>query len=114
MKIYLSGPMTGLPSFNYPLFNQQAARLRALGHVVANPAEILGGDTTQTRSFYLRKDIQDILLCDAVALLPNWERSKGARLEVSLALELGLALFDALTMLPMETKYLEQVLATRF
>lgn len=38
-RIYLSGPMTGLPDYNYPAFNAEAARLRALGYTVENPAE---------------------------------------------------------------------------
>jgi hypothetical protein len=38
-RVYLAGPMTGLPEFNYPAFNAEAARLRALGYQVENPAE---------------------------------------------------------------------------
>ncbi|MCI4427735.1 MAG: recombinase RecT [Burkholderiales bacterium] len=30
-RIYISGPMTGLPELNFPAFNAEAARLRALG-----------------------------------------------------------------------------------
>lgn len=46
-RIYISGPMTGLPDFNFPAFHDAAARLRERGHEVANPAEInseAGGD----------------------------------------------------------------------
>lgn len=38
-KIYLAGPMSGLPDLNYPAFHAAAAKLRAMGHVVLNPAE---------------------------------------------------------------------------
>ena len=38
-RIYLAGPMTGLPEFNYPAFHAEAARLRQLGYHVENPAE---------------------------------------------------------------------------
>jgi hypothetical protein len=30
-RIYIAGPMTGLPEFNYPAFNAEAQRLRGLG-----------------------------------------------------------------------------------
>lgn len=38
-RIYIAGPMSGLPEFNYPAFNRAAAVLRAQGHHVENPAE---------------------------------------------------------------------------
>ena len=39
-RLYLAGPMTGLPELNFPAFHAEAARLRALGYEVVNPAEI--------------------------------------------------------------------------
>ncbi|MBF3131496.1 DUF4406 domain-containing protein, partial [Pseudomonas aeruginosa] len=38
-RIYLAGPMTGLPEHNFPAFHAEAARLRSLGYQVENPAE---------------------------------------------------------------------------
>jgi len=37
-RIYLSGPMTGLPELNFPAFAAMTASLRAGGHTVTNPA----------------------------------------------------------------------------
>jgi hypothetical protein len=92
MKIYISGPMTGIEEFNYPAFNQAAKWLRALGHTVLNPAELFGGDLTQIRprSVYMRADIIMLLQADAVATLPRWSTSKGACLEVRIVRELGI------------------------
>ena len=39
-KIYIAGPMRGLPDFNYPKFNYYAAIYRSVGWEVENPAEI--------------------------------------------------------------------------
>lgn len=86
--IYLSGPMTGLPEFNYPAFHRAAAALRAMGYTVYSPAEYhkdLGG------AFPLRQAMADFcrFICeqaDTVVVLPGWRSSKGARIEVDLAL----------------------------
>lgn len=87
--VYISGPMTGLPEFNFPAFHEAAAKLRDLGLVVVNPAE---HDEAPEKPWaeYLRKDIKLLMDCDGVALLPGWEKSKGARLEVHIARQLGM------------------------
>lgn len=87
MRLYLAGPMTGIPHFNYPAFNAAAAMLRAEGHEVFNPAEV----TETDRRAALKADLTWI--CDhaeGIALLPGWERSSGARAEHALAVALGL------------------------
>ena len=37
-RIYVAGPMSGLPAFNFPAFHEAAADLRACGFDVVNPA----------------------------------------------------------------------------
>ncbi|MDT4832890.1 hypothetical protein FQZ97_664630 [compost metagenome] len=88
-RIYLAGPMTGLPEFNYPAFHAEAARLRALGFEVENPAENVAPPDT-TWSGYLRLAIAQLITCDTVALLPGWHESKGAMLEHHIACHLGI------------------------
>lgn len=102
-KLYLAGPMTGIENLNFPLFNAEAARLRGLGYVVVNPAEINGGaaelvacaqmtpeQLAQHWRNCMKRDIPALLECDGIALLPNWTHSKGARLEVHIAGEFGM------------------------
>lgn len=93
-RIYLSGPMTGLPDLNFPAFNAAAARLRALGYLVANPAEI-NPDKSADWHECLRADIKALCDCDAIALLDGWETSPGAHLELHIAHRLGLGVFIA-------------------
>lgn len=109
MKIYLAGPMTGIPHFNYPAFNSAAAALRFEGHEVFNPAEhdieTFGKDISNPdgcavkaaaehgfdRRAALKADLSWI--CDhaeAIALLPGWEKSSGANAERALAVALSL------------------------
>jgi hypothetical protein len=107
MKIYVAGPMTGIPHFNFPLFYKVAAKLRAQGHEVFNPAERdndkYGVDISnptgdpiiaaKEHNFSLREALADDTqyICryaDAIYMLPGWEKSHGARAEHALAIAL--------------------------
>lgn len=91
MRIYISGPMTGLPDLNFPAFNNAAEQLRSLGHEVFNPAEKQEeNNPDMTWLDYMRLDIKILMDCDAVAYLPGSEKSRGAKIEMELARALGL------------------------
>lgn len=93
-RLYISGPMSGLPDLNFPAFHAEAARLRALGYEVVNPAEI----TTEPDADWatcLRADIRELVTCDAVATLGGWEQSRGATLEVHIAQQLAMSVRPA-------------------
>src|SRR5688500_13507374 len=89
--LYLSGPMSKYADtdFNYPAFNRAAADLRRAGYVVFNPAEAFGGDVTLDKSHYLAVDYAAVSVCDAIAVLPGWTESSGARGEVACAESYG-------------------------
>ena len=85
-KLYLSGPMSGIPNKNYTQFNWAAWLLRQAGYETINPWELDWADLTSTSwEEFLRRDIAALMKCDGVATLPNWKQSKGARLEVYIA-----------------------------
>lgn len=88
--IYLSGPMTGLPDYNRPAFDKMATKLRAEGKTVFNPAEVGSRNHIMPREWYMRKDIEALLVSDSVYVLPRWESSSGAKLEIEIAKQLGL------------------------
>lgn len=111
MRIYLAGPMRGLPQFNFPAFDAGAATLRSLGHDVFNPADrdrdlagfdparLTGNEDLAGIGFSLREalraDTEFISLhADAVALLPGWQKSSGVAAEIALAHALGLPVGD--------------------
>ena len=87
--IYLAGPMTGLPEFNYPLFISTAQRLRRAGFMVVNPAEN-GLPPSAPWAAHMRRDLHAMLDCQGIAVLPGWQTSKGASLEVQVAQALGM------------------------
>lgn len=92
-RIYLAGPMTGLPEFNYPAFHFHADRLRELGCMVENPAE---NPEPQCGTWlgYMRMAVQQLAKCDAVVLLPGWKDSRGSMVEYHLAKGMGLEITE--------------------
>ena len=93
-RIYLSGPMTGLPECNHPAFDAAAARWDAQGWVVLNPADACDRAPGLPRRQYMRWDLGHLLAADAIALLDGWRGSIGARLEVRIAVEVGLLVLE--------------------
>lgn len=85
--------MSGLPELNFPAFHAAAARLRAEGHEVVNPAEINVDPATGWEQC-MRADIRELVTCDSLALLPGWQNSRGARLERHIADALGMMVFE--------------------
>lgn len=85
--LYVAGPMTGLPEFNYPAFREAETRLRDRGYGVLNPARTYEIEPTSWKGYMVRA-LADVASSDGLALLPGWERSRGARLEVQVAFAL--------------------------
>ena len=86
MRIYLTGPMSGYPNFNYPAFSRVAAVLRDCGYTVLNPAEFLLGWQGLPWIVYIVVDLFVLVFMgDAVARLRGWEKSRGSRIEIWVA-----------------------------
>lgn len=85
-KIYIAGPMYGLPNFNRDAFNLEAERLRALGHIALNPAILPDG---LEQHEYMALCIEMVKMANQLVMLPGWEHSAGARAEHALAIKLG-------------------------
>lgn len=98
MKVYIAGPMTGMPEYNFPAFHKAAAAWRAAGWDVVNPAESFDGDTSRVYRDYVRHDLQALRSCHAIALLPGWDgpNARGSVWEREVAEAVfGLHVFDA-------------------
>lgn len=96
-RLYLAGPMSGLPDHNHAAFDTATTALRAFGYEVFSPAEYdrenspdPKSDETEPggndRRRVLRVDIDWILeYADGVALLPDFRDSTGAMAEIAAA-----------------------------
>ena len=107
--VYLAGPMRGIPHFNFPAFDAAKSYLIGLGYDVLSPADLdreLDGfdpykaeyetaegcaDFPETMHFdaVVLRDLTAVTQCDAIALLPGWEKSKGAVAEIAVAHWMG-------------------------
>lgn len=83
-----------MPELNFPVFNAEAARLRALGFEVVNPADLNPVPDTGWHEC-MRNDLKALLDCDALALLDGWQRSAGAHLEMHVAHRVGMEIVIA-------------------
>lgn len=94
MKVYISGEITNNSNYKKD-FAIAEKSLKEQGYKVFNPAR------KQYKSWtwedYMRRDIKQLMECDAILLLDNWQKSKGARLEAIIARELKLKIISSET-----------------
>jgi len=116
-KVYIAGPMRGHAEFNFAAFDAAKARGTEKGFECISPADLdraSGFDATGTglrgtdEEFprerlleAIRRDFDALAECDAIALLPGWENSRGAIMELMWADLLGLEVLDAQDFLPL-------------
>lgn len=98
-RIYIAGPMTGLPNYNFEAFDNAEKILKARGLEPMNPANIgrkwliENSHREPNESEYqdiLRQDKELLNQCSMIYLLRGWEKSRGAKIELRHALNLGL------------------------
>lgn len=105
--VYLAGPMSGRPQFNFHTFNDAERYARDFGCRPINPhrldsragieTEFLQGHETfsaEEVAGMARRDLEALLACEEVWLLPGWEDSKGAQHEKQVADWLGLHCYE--------------------
>ena len=109
MRLYIAGPMAGLPEFNFPTFNAVEDALMKAGYEVVNPAaldvheewalEHSGDHATGTgvkdrqRAAFLKRDFHFLTKCDGIVMLNGWQSSTGANAELLVARIMDLDVF---------------------
>lgn len=96
MKIYISGAITGRDqAAAKAAFSDAETLLTVLGQEAVNPMAKVTEQESLTWEQYMKQGIPLLLKCNAIYLLPDWRTSRGARLEKSIAVELGLMVIYA-------------------
>jgi len=102
-KIYIAGPMSGIPEFNFPAFSEVELLLTEAGFEAINPAkkEIErnlnakayadgDGDLAIATGFDFREaylwDVTKVIEADGIYMLPGWQKSAGAMGEHAIAI----------------------------
>jgi hypothetical protein len=105
--VYICGPMSGYPDGNYPAFDDARNRAILRGFIPISPADLNRRNSMPVPDenaeplpdykfyFIVRRDLDAVMLCDSIALLPGWMGSKGASTEYYLAKWLGKKFYDA-------------------
>ena len=89
MKIYISGPITGMKNLNRESFTKAEELFSGIcGVHTVNPFNIQSNDKSWCG--YMKADIAELIQCDYIAMLPGWWHSKGAVVEILLAKILGI------------------------
>lgn len=90
MRIYISIPISGHDLATQQILAAQTAeKIRTLGHEPVNPFETPLAPPEwperQKYAYYMGRDIEKLLLCDAVYFCEGWHESKGCLVESYIA-----------------------------
>lgn len=112
IRVYISGPMRGVPHYNFPAFDKARDSLRAFGYDAVSPSDLdrklYGFDAMELPDDFdwlsnplpvssedvLGTDVRVVKTCHAVLRLPGWGQSAGARREVDAAFNAGISVYD--------------------
>lgn len=103
LRVYICGPMRGIKLYNFPAFDAARDTINALGHVAINPADLdraeAGFDPARLPANHdwnslppgfdmqqaIDRDLEALRQCEAIVMLPGWEKSTGATAEAHVA-----------------------------
>lgn len=88
MRIYVSGPVTGIPGYNLPAFEAAADKLRKAGYRPLVPHDFV--DFKAPWKKVGKSCIETLLRCEGVAMLDGWRETLPAMVEYELAMSLDI------------------------
>lgn len=103
----LSGPMRGIPEYNYPQFFAVEEALTyyltadgAVSHddgwTLLNPARSFDGELFHPIEAYMKKSLDMAVKADVIVLLPGWKVSQGTNAEINVGIHTGAKFWSAI------------------
>lgn len=77
-KVYISGPITGMPMGNIQSFLEYELELTRQGHFAVNPHNI-DHENSKSKEESINIDHEALVKCDEIHFLPGWEKVKKCR-----------------------------------
>lgn len=109
-KVYISGAMTDVEDYNKPAFKRAEEKLRSMNFEPVNPHELFTEEELKNAfnkvitaewtkddlwAYFMKRDIEYLVQCDFVAVLPYWETSRGANLELAIVKAIKMPIVQA-------------------
>jgi hypothetical protein len=108
LTIYIAGPITGQDGYNHEAFYRAEIDWKQKGWAVINHIELDEGFFEGEWLSYILRDLPYVEKADAIAMLPGWETSSGARIERLVAEKLNKRVYESRAVIPPAThKFIE-------
>lgn len=90
-KIYLSGKITGMETEAKYVFAAAEEKLKKEypDSKIINPMKLDHSQHNKSWEAYMKVCIIELCKCDMIAMLPNWQDSRGANMELEIATQLN-------------------------
>jgi len=102
--LYISGAITGMPELNKPKFAAATKQLRGMGYIVINPHEICEGLSAEQWQDCMKICIAKLMDAHIIILLDDWKHSRGAKIELDVAVKLGMTSSDYLDFIDLQER----------
>jgi hypothetical protein len=97
MTAYIAGPMTGIQDYNAHTFNKAEKAIQGIVEEVINPHNPDDideeGKANYSREYYIRRAAKQVSEAEMIVMLPLWEISSGARMELRIACEIDMPVY---------------------